>query len=265
MRVMRVWISVMAVLSGTAVHASVLSGVVTNPDRCVGVQALLRHGEGVRYPCLPRIYTGAYDKATGRFRIEGLPPGIYDLRLVMTDGHVDGVDMRLTDDTKEPFTEDDERAIRDFIANYPDSFNDIHRPVLLRGNGRQAKVLVECIRARQFHSGNPGEIIWRVEVWRFEKHTGAWVRSRRGAETVARLRVVPDGGADELQISADRFRGLVWLFSPDLGGFEVGPDQTLEGLAVAVPEVSIANGKVPGSVESQIEEYHRAHPQPYLE
>jgi len=262
-------VMLLALAWGAAVSAATIEGKVANPQQCLGVQALLRHGQGVKYPCLPRIFPGTYDGATGRFRIENLPAGAYDLRLIVPGGRVDGVDMRPIEESDEPFTGEDERMIRDFIANYPDSFIDIHRPICIRGNGRHAKVILECIRARRFHSGKPNDIIWRVEVWRFEKHTGAWIRPRRSAETVARLRVLtaapPRGGSAGLQMSAGTFRELVWLFSPDLGRFELEADQVLTGLVVSVPEISAANGKVAGSVESQVEEYHRNRPEPYLE
>ena len=246
-----------------------ISGVIANPGQCQGVQALLRKGPGVKYPAAPRAFPAEFDAATGAFHAQDLPDGLYDLRALVPGGSVDGVDMRLEqpDHEDDPFGPEDEKALRDFVANYPDAFSDVFRVLAIRGNPQYARILVEKIRAREFHSGKQGEITWRIEVWSMEKQTGAWVRSRRSTTTVNRLRVFtgkPQRNS-ALQTTWADFEKLVSVYAPDMGGFELEDNGSVTGLKITLPEISEANGKVAGSVKKQVEEYHKKNPQPYLE
>ena len=270
-RMMRVVLAVLLLAGGPGkAFADSISGKVTNPKKCSGVQVLLRKGSGFNKPYAPKVFPAKYSAATGAFRAENLPEGRYDLRLLVPGGWVDTVDMRLEEaEGGDPFNEEDEKAIREFIANYPQSFADIFRPIFMRGNARCAKVLVEKIRARGFHSGKGGEIIWRVEVWAFEKHTGAWVRGRRSMEVVSRLRVFAVDSkhhrrGSQVHTTAEEFKGMVWLFSPANGGLEVDAVEPVADLEVTVPELTAKWGKAAGSVQRQIEAYRKKEPPPYL-
>jgi hypothetical protein len=258
---------------GVLLAASV-AGSVENPKACTGVQALLREGEGVNVPAVPKVFDGALDRATGAFVVDGLPEGRYDLRLLVPDGWVDGVDMRLEeplpDEDAAPFGVADEAQIRDAVASYPDSYPDIFRVLAVRGNPQTAKALVEKIRARPFHGGAPGDLIWRVEVWRFENQTGAWVKARGGTETVARIHSFAKTSKGSkanrpLRRPAAEFEPMVWLFSAELGGIEVGAEEKVTGLAVAVPDIDKAHGKIPGSVREQADAWLEKNKEPYLE
>ena len=273
MRLFALYSLVLGMLLSVAASAvaNSISGKITNPKKCTRVQALLRKGPGVKFPCVPKVFPAKYDAKTGEFRAGNLPEGEYDLRVLVPGGWVDGADFRLEeDDGNDPFSKEDEKMLREYIEKYPDRFSDILRPIHIRGNGRYAKVLVEKIRARQFHSGAKGEITWRVEVWLFEKQTGAWVRPQRSVTVVGRLRVFNTASrhyrrGNKMHAMAGEFHRQVWLFSLEMGGFEVEEDEPVEGLSITVPEATMAHGKVAGSVKKQIEEWREKHPEPYLE
>ena len=233
------------------IFAGGIGGKVTNPEKCLGVCALQRDAEN---PQKPKEFAGSFNRQTGEFRIENLPAGTYDLRVRIAGGQLDGADMRaLNPDGAGPLTEADEKAIREVIANLPPSFMDTNRPIFIRGNGSRAKVLVEQIRCRRFHSGKPGEIIWRVEVWPFEQRTGAWVKSQAFPQILCRLRAPGDVGLDA-------FAKLTWLFDPQFGGIELGATDEVKGVSVIILEPTATCGKAPGTVETQIEQYRKAHP-----
>ncbi len=253
---------------GLIAGAAEVSGRVADPDACRGVRLLLRENEDWNRPWQPKEFVASYDEETGAFEASGLPAGRYDLRLMLAGGRADGADLRVEDaDEAEPFTAEDEAAIRELIANTPDAFMDIFRPIAIRGRGDRAKALVELIRARRFHSGEAGEIIWRVEVWSLERHTGAWIRSRGRSQVLCRLRVAPVGQDRRAKANMDTetFRKLTWLFSPELGGIELKEETVLGDIEAAVPEISPESGKTPGSVTEQIKEYRRGEPEPYPE
>jgi hypothetical protein len=254
--------------------AGSISGVVTNPKMCNGIQALLRSGPGVTVPSKPKVYSGTLDRANGKFAIKNLPEGDYDLRLLVTGGRVDGVDMRLEeaemDEEDEPFGKADEKQIRDFIANQPQAFMDVFRVIAIKGNSKYAKVIVEQIRVRPFHSGGDGDRIWRIDMWPFENQTGAWVRAMRGKRTFVRVysfqkpvKLYRKKRVDHML--AEDFEPMVWQFSGDIGGIEVDEDAVVAGLKVTVPEINVKNGKVAGSVKKQAEEFHKKKKDAYLD
>lgn len=228
--------------------AGAISGEVTNPDQCKGVQVLLRARQD---PRRPKVVPASFDAVTGKFRAEGLPEGRYDLRLLIPNGMLDGVDLSLDppDPEAEPVTPGDQEAIRAVIVALPAAFMDTQRPIFIRGNSIHARALVELIRHREFHSGKPGEIIWRVEVWSFEKRTGAWVKTAN-KPVVCRVRVPHE-------MPAKQFHDLAWLFSPDLGGFDVGAGRDVEGISVTIPQPDRSCGKIAGSVKKQIEDHRK--------
>jgi len=236
---------------GQTAGADSIGGKIANPERCKGVQALLRVGEGIKYPSLPKVFPGSYDKTTGEFTISSLPDGRYDLRILVDGGMFEGVDLSpgVGGTATKPFLPEHEKAILEVIANLPDTFADIQRPFIFRGSEAEAKVLVEKIRHRAFHSGKEGETIWRIEVWTFENRTGAWVKTLN-RPVISRLRIPKD-------MTPEKFRSLTWLFSPDIAGIEVSAEHPVEGLAITVPKPDISKGKVAGSVSEQIDKYKK--------
>ena len=235
-----------ALLSAAAWAGSV-SGVITNPKQCAGVSAILRGGTVTRLKIKER--RGRFDPKTGKFSVKDLPDGVFSLRVRLKGGGmIDGAPMKLDEDEESdrPMTEDDRKAIEDFVLNYPVSFCDVFRPVVIKGNGEFARVLVEKVRHRDYHSGKKGDIIWRVEVWKFENHTGAWTRSQHGWVVLARERI-------PRTMKHDAFRNLRWLFDPNLASFEAYGKDAVRGIKYTIPEkLDASMGKGPGTVHKQI-------------
>ncbi len=241
-------ISVVAALSASAGGGSI-SGVITPAGRCIKIEALDRKG---RDPRKPRIVRGQYDPKTGRFHISGLADATYDLRVHLTDGSIEGMDLRPEPGRDDrPFGEGDRKTILTKIENFPERFSDIIRPLYMNGNGSHAKVLVEKIRYRPFHSGKKDERNWRIEVWLYDYHYGGWVKRQHGWHVVARVRTNRD-------MEPAAFRGLTRLFDPKLGGVDIGDGKAVSDFTYAIPEkLDIAMGKTPGSIEKQAAEHKK--------
>ena len=229
-------------------RAASISGKITNPEKCLDVQILQRRVPGEKCdPRRPRRHPATYNRKTGAFEAKGLPDGIFDVRVLIKGGMMDGVDLRpeeIEGDTHK-FDDKDIKKIKDVIANMPAAFMDTMRPIFIRGKGCSARALVELIRYRGFHSGREGDLIWRMEVWKMRRHTGAWVKQQRGI-TQCRVRVPQE-------MTPGRFYPLVWIFNPDMGGIELEEDESRTGLTITIPKPGIENGKVPGSIKKQIE------------
>ena len=229
--------------------AGTITGAITNPEQCTGVQILRRGGKD---PLRPEIISAEYDDETGVFRSPDLAAGMYDLRLLIEGGVLEGADLSVTPpDEGEPvsLTEADKKAIFAEVTKPVATYMDIHRPIMVDGHGLKARVLVEVIRHRRAHGRPRGEITWGIEIWTFENWTGAWVRppaSRGRRVTLRRLRIPSEMPADE-------FESMVCLFDPKLSGFEGGANGATNHLAITIPTPDVNQGKVAGSVAKLIE------------
>ena len=242
-------IAISAFPAMAAAGAGSISGVIAPADRCTRVEALDRKG---RDPRKPRIVRGQYDPKTGGFRVTGLADATYDLRIHLADGTIEGMDLRPEPRKGDrPFSEQDRKTILTKIEKFPERFSDILRPLYINGNGSHAKVLVEKIRYRPFHSGKAGERNWRVEVWLYDYHYGGWVKRQHGWYVVARVRT-------NLDMQPAAFRALTRLFDPKLGGIDIEDGKAVTDFRYVVPEkLDTAMGKTPGSIEKQAAEHKK--------
>lgn len=162
------------------------------------------------------------DRDTGRFDFRKLP-GVrrYDLVLRTADGRqIEGIDLRFVEsellelarlrrkqlDLPErkapPFLQRDAEAILAFVDKVED-FMDTRRVLYLHGWGDRATVLLELLRTRPFHQSGPAgqsEIVWRVELWYFQKAGGGWEKLPHVERVLRRFRG-PPGDLAKLDVS----------------------------------------------------------------
>ncbi|MCH7870272.1 MAG: hypothetical protein IID33_01095 [Planctomycetes bacterium] len=179
------------------------------------------------------VITAGYDSDTGEFRFSHLERGRrYDLIIRTAKSRIEGVDMRLADaghernDDTRPFEAEDEDEIRSLIIK-PKRFMNEVEPLYVRGRDRQAVALVSLARTREFHSSKRGEVVWRVELWRFRWQFGGWER-------------VPNV---ENVLYRERIKGKTWesmrvAFDPALGGLRPGSSEKPLKLEYRVPPPS---------------------------
>ena len=96
------------------------------------------------------------------------------------------------------------------------------------GNIQHAAVLLNKLRTKPFYESKPGEMIWRLEVWHFEKPDETWIkiagRTVRGP--------VPRAAAEE---RTSRRKSLT--LDPALGGIELTEKRpTVDVGKVALPD-----------------------------
>lgn len=157
----------------------------------------------------------------------------YHLKITLADGGIiQGVDLapltkldRLAK-LRQPiakdahvFTEEDDQAIREQVEGI-EEFEDQIRVLRVQGDGDLAAALVEKIRTRSYYDQKPGQVIWRVEVWRFDYRYGGWVK-RAAVEKVLVREELP----------AAMLQAKNHVFDPTLGGIavpETGPGVRLE-------------------------------------
>jgi hypothetical protein len=189
-------------------------------------------------------YTPArFDKATGRFAFEALPDDArYDLVVGLADGRrIEGIDLDfieqrllnlaeqrrkdlgLPPEPPHTFSAADAQEILKFVADLKD-FMDIRRVLYVAGQGRRATMLVELIRARDFHASKAGEVIWRVELWYFQYYSGGWQRLANQERVLRRER-----------LPADQWRKIDVGYYPELGVY-LSPQGDSRPVEFTIPE-----------------------------
>ncbi len=182
-------------------------GVITG--RLINAKVVQLHA--VRRSTKEKYTSQSFDPQTGEFAFAPLPAdATYDLVAVLEDGRIiEGIDLEFVDErlnalaslrreylgmTPEPrqtFTTLDSNAIKAFIAQIED-FMDIRRALYIRGIGDKATVLVELLRVRSFYASESDEVIWRVELWYFQRRNGLWERVPNAQRVLERQRTTTD-------------------------------------------------------------------------
>ena len=130
----------------------------------------------------PNTYPAKFDAKTGEFIIEKLPLGKrVDLIVDYGKARLEGVNMKVpkTDYVGEepPFTKADEEKLKKTMLGL-NKFEDVIEFLAIGGNCQHAAVVVNKLRTKPFVNSNPGECIWRLELWHFEREEleDPWVK-----------------------------------------------------------------------------------------
>ncbi len=165
-----------------------VTGTITPPQKISRLRCISRT-TGKEY--LPK----SCDAKTGRFVFKDLPgDATYDICFDTPGGRrIEGIDLEFVDarllrlaakrrkqlgvptEPKRRFSTRDVQELTGYVRDLKD-FMEIRRILYIRGGGRRATMLVELIRARDFHARKGDEIIWRIELWYFENQYGGWER-----------------------------------------------------------------------------------------
>jgi len=153
-------------------NSGVIGGTVSGDAGVAAVAAVNRAGG--------RHYSGTWDAERRAFTIEKLPLGeSYDVLLDFDDGtRLEGVDFRVPPSDfveEQPLTEEDAALLTGQLRDL-NKFEDQIEVLAVVGNVQHAAVLVNKLRTRPFVNSRPGEVVWRCEVWHFERPDETWIK-----------------------------------------------------------------------------------------
>ncbi len=173
-----VFLCALCVLCGemNVVEAGAISGTVDKPEAVTKLTAINR-ADDKRYP-------GVVDAKTGKFMVKDLPLGAaYDLLFEFGDhGLLEGVNFNVPHsdyEIEQPMSKDDVKTLTEQVKSLNQFENNVEI-MTVTGNIQYAKVLLNKSRTTPFVNQVPGEMIWRVEVWAFEKPEETWVKEQGG-------------------------------------------------------------------------------------
>jgi hypothetical protein len=205
------------------------TGVITGTvDRCGGVTAVA----AVDRDQPDRRHAGTIDSRTGRFTIKSLPlAATYDVILTSGDAVLEGVNIKVPRsdfEEEQPLTKEDVEKLRKIALSLNKFENEID--VLgVFGNIQHAAVVLNKRRTDAVYGSKPGEMIWRLEVWRFERpEVDHWVKRQDEIATVHYRKRLPK----------DEFAKLSVTLDPALGGIELTEDK---------PQARLDPVKLPGA------------------
>jgi hypothetical protein len=130
---------------------------------------------------------GKSDSATGQFRFDDLPLDksfdvLIDFKPAANSGltvwRLEGVSMKVPRsdyEEEQPLMADDVATIKEKVLSL-NQFEDAVEILAIDGNIQHAAVLVNKRRTKPFYESKPGEIIWRPELWHFERPEETWVK-----------------------------------------------------------------------------------------
>jgi hypothetical protein len=124
-------------------------------------------------------FPGKIDRASGRITIADLPlEATYDCIFDAGAARVEGVNLRVPHsdyEEEQPLTKEDVAAIKK-TARALNQFENEVEVMTVVGNIQHAAVLLNKKRTTEFINSKPGEMIWRLELWHFEKPDETWIK-----------------------------------------------------------------------------------------
>jgi hypothetical protein len=157
--------------ASSAADTGTIRGTLDKPHLVKAVTAVNRE-DNKKYP-------GEVDTKAGTFIIDGLPlGGTYDCVVDIEGARLEGVNLKVPHSDYEEeqlLSREDVEALKKTTLSL-NQFEDKVEILTIRGNIQHAAVLVNKLRTKGFVNSQPGEIIWRLEVWHFEKPDETWVK-----------------------------------------------------------------------------------------
>jgi hypothetical protein len=175
-------------------------------------------------------FSGKID--AGRFTIADLPvPATYDVILDFKGGRLEGVNMKVPRseyEEEQPLSVEHRDALKEKLRGL-NQFEDTVEILAIDGNIQHAAILVNKLRTKEFYAAKPGEVIWRSELWHFERPEETWVM-RRGELSVILYRE---------RIQRAEYERKSVTFDSSLGGVAL----TASEPAVQLPPVRLPEAK----------------------
>ena len=150
-----------------------INGTIDKPDTVKTVLAINRTND--------KKYPGKLDAKTGQFTIDGLPLNTaYDCVIDFGKARWEGINLKVPRsdfEEEQPLPKGDIETIKT-TARSLNKFEDQIEVMTVTGNIQHVAVLLNKLRTKPFYESKPGEVIWRLELWHFEKPDETWIKSQ---------------------------------------------------------------------------------------
>jgi hypothetical protein len=162
-------------LPARAAETGTITGTIVAPKGSTAITAVNRADE------VDKKYKGTLDAKTGKFTIDNLALGAtYDVVVDVGPVRLEGVNLKVPPSDFEeemPLTKEDVAAITK-ICKLLNKFENEIEIMTITGNCQHAAVVLNKKRTTPFYESKPGEMIWRLELWHFDKPEEDWIKSQ---------------------------------------------------------------------------------------
>jgi hypothetical protein len=188
-----------------------IQGTIDKPGDVTAVFAIERFSK--------KMFPGKLDPKTGKFTIAGLPlEAKYDCIVDFAGARLEGVNVKVPRseyEEEQPLSKEDDAKLRQIIKEL-NQFEDTIDILAVTGNIQHAAIVLNKRRIKPFYESKPGEIIWRLEVWRFEKPEETWTKVQDELFLIHYRERIQKTVYDKKSITLD----------PELGGLRLTKKQT---------------------------------------
>jgi len=155
----------------SAAEMGTIKGKVDRPAEVSTVNAIDRETD--------KKYPGKVDASTGQFTIPGLPlDKTFDVIFDAGAVRLEGLNLKVPRsdfEEEQPLAKEDVEALTKAVQLL-NKFEDQIEIMTITGNVQHAAVVLNKLRTKPFYESKPGEVIWRLELWQFEKPEETWVK-----------------------------------------------------------------------------------------
>jgi hypothetical protein len=194
-----------------------------------------------------KTYTGKVNAETGQFVIDDLPAGTYDCLFDFGDARLEGVNFQVPPseyEEEQPLSEDDVDVIKTKVLGM-NKFEDQVEVLAIEGNIQHAVILLNKLRTKPFYESKPGEVIWRAELWHFERPEETWLKVQDEMFIVLYRERIQRSLYDKKSLTFDpRYGGL--KIAADDSEIDVGqiePPVEKRGVRLRMPKPKPANNR----------------------
>jgi hypothetical protein len=160
-------------LPARAADTGTITGVIARPEGVTFVLAVNRAED------IDKRHKGEVDPKSGKFTIKDLPlDATYDLVINVGEVRLEGVNLavpRSDFEEEQPLTKADREEISK-VAKLLNKFENEIEILTISGNCQHAAALLNKKRTTPFFGAKDGEMIWRLELWHFQKPDETWLK-----------------------------------------------------------------------------------------
>ena len=173
-------------------------------------------------------FVGIVDVKAKKLTVPALPvEATYDLLIETKELLLEGVNLavpRSDYEEEQPLAKEDVAIIREKVFGL-NQFEDQVEILTIEGNIQHAAILLNKVRTRPFVNSQPGEVIWRAELWHYQRPEETWLKAQDELFIVLHRERLQRGVFEKKSVTFDPALGGVTLTDEepkrDLGRIEL--------------------------------------------